>query len=65
VCVPTQPEVIGTEVIGTEARDSGVLGGGKKYDCPGYCSSDADNRVGGRRSTGSGPASGEIQNALP
>jgi HYR domain len=42
VCLPTQPEV-----IGTEARDSGVLGGGKKYDCPGYCSSDADNRVGG------------------
>ena len=41
VCVPSQPEV-----IETEARNSGLLGG-KKYDCPGYCSSDADNRVGG------------------
>src|SRR5262245_25691172 len=35
VCVPSQPEV-----IGTEARVSGVLGGAKIYDCPGYCKSD-------------------------
>jgi hypothetical protein len=41
VCVPTQPEV-----IGTEARDSGDLGD-MKYSCPGFCSSDADNRFGG------------------
>ena len=41
VCVPTQPEV-----IGTEARDSGDLDD-MKYACSGVCSSDADNRVGG------------------
>ena len=41
VCLPIQPEV-----IGTEARDSGGLGS-MKYDCPGVCTSDADNRVGG------------------
>ena len=41
VCVPPQPEVIGTEARDPEDLDD------MRYSCSGVCSSDSDNRVGG------------------
>jgi hypothetical protein len=40
VCLPSQPEA-----IGTEARHKDLID--PKYSCPGFCSSDSDGRVGG------------------